>query len=151
MPKGIYTVPVPVNEPIKSYAAGSPERIATQAMLKELRSKELDIPMYIGGKEVRSNEKIRLSPPHDHKHTLGHFHKSTKEHVKQAIDAALEAKPKWEALAWEHRASIFLKAAELIAGPYRAKLNAATMLGQSKSVYQAEIDSAFAISAFFRF
>ena len=151
MPKGIYTVPVPVNEPIKSYAAGSPERIATHAMLKELRSKELDIPMYIGGKEVRSNDKIRLSPPHDHKHTLGHFHKSNKDHVTQAINAALAAKPKWEALAWEHRASIFLKAAELIAGPYRAKLNAATMLGQSKNAFQAEIDSACEIIDFLRF
>jgi 1-pyrroline-5-carboxylate dehydrogenase len=142
MPKGIYTVPVPVNEPIKSYAPGTPERASIKAMLKELRSVEMDIPMYIGGKEVRSNDKIRLAPPHDHKHTLGHFHKSTKAHVTQAIDAALAAKPKWEALAWEHRASIFLKAAELIAGPYRAKLNAATMLGQSKNVFQAEIDSA---------
>jgi 1-pyrroline-5-carboxylate dehydrogenase len=151
MPKGFYTVPVPVNEPIKNYAPGSPERIATQAMLKELRSKELDIPMYIGGKEVRSNDKIRLAPPHDHKHTLGYFHKSTKEHVTQAIAAALAAKPKWEALAWEHRASIFLKAAELIAGPYRAKLNAATMLGQSKNAFQAEIDSACEIIDFLRF
>ena len=151
MPKGFYTVPVPVNEPVKSYAAGSPERIATQAMLKELRSQELDIPMYIGGKEVRSGEKIRLAPPHDHKHTLGHFHKSTKEHVSQAIDAALAAKPKWEALSWEHRASIFLKAAELIAGPYRAKLNAATMLGQSKNAFQAEIDSACEIIDFLKF
>jgi 1-pyrroline-5-carboxylate dehydrogenase len=151
MPKGFYTVPVPVNEPVKSYAAGSPERIATQAMLKELRSKELDIPMYIGGKEVRSGEKIRLAPPHDHKHTLGYFHKSTKEHVSQAIDAALAAKPQWEALSWEHRASIFLKAAELIAGPYRAKLNAATMLGQSKNAFQAEIDSACEIIDFLKF
>src|SRR6201981_3761234 len=151
MPKGIYTVPVPVNEPIKSYAAGSPERIATQAMLKHLRSKELDIPMYIGGKEVRSNNKSRLAPPHDHKHTLGHFHKSGKEHVTQAIDAALAAREKWIHLSWEHRASIFLKAADLIAGPYRAKLNAATMLGQSKNAYQAEIDSACEITDFLRF
>lgn len=151
MPKGIYNVPGPVNEPIKSYAPGSPERKALQEALKEGRSKELDIPMYIGGKEVRSNEKIRLAPPHDHKHTLGHFHKSSKEHVKQAIDAALAAKPAWEALSWEHRASIFLKAAELIAGPYRYKLNAATMLGQSKNAYQAEIDSACEIIDFLRF
>ncbi len=151
MPKGFYTVPVPVNEPIKSYAPGSPERIATQSMLKELRSKELDIPMYIGGKEVRSNDKVRLAPPHDHKHTLGYFHKSNKDHVTQAINAALAAKPQWEALAWEHRASIFLKAAELIAGPYRAKLNAATMLGQSKNAFQAEIDSACEIIDFLRF
>jgi 1-pyrroline-5-carboxylate dehydrogenase len=151
MPKGIYNVPQPWNEPVKNYAPGSPERKEIEAMLKELRSKEIDVPMYIGGKEVRSNEKVRLAPPHDHKHTLGHFHKSSKEHVKQAIDAALAAKPQWEELAWEHRASIFLKAAELIAGPYRAKLNAATMLGQSKSVYQAEIDSACEIIDFLRF
>ncbi|MCW3071470.1 MAG: pruA [Bacteroidetes bacterium] len=151
MPKGIYNVPQPWNEPVKSYAPGSPERKELQAMLKELRSKETDVPMYIGGKEVRSNDKIRIAPPHDHKHTLGHFHKSSKEHVTQAINAALAAKPQWEALAWEHRASIFLKAAELIAGPYRAKLNAATMLGQSKNAYQAEIDSACEIIDFLRF
>lgn len=151
MPKGFYTVPVPVNEPVKSYAPGSAERIAIKAMLIELRSKEVDIPMYIGGKEIRGTDKVRLSPPHDHKHTLGYFHKSNKDHVKQAIDAALAAKPKWEALAWEHRASIFLKAAELIAGPYRAKLNAATMLGQSKNVFQAEIDAACELIDFLRF
>lgn len=151
MPKGIYKVPTAVNEPIKSYAAGSAERKELQAMLKELRSKELDIPMYIGGKEVRSENKSRLAPPHDHKHTLGHFHKSDKTHVNQAIDAALAAKEKWANLSWEHRASIFLKAAELIAGPYRAKLNAATMLGQSKNAFQAEIDSACEIIDFLRF
>ncbi|MDZ4665979.1 MAG: L-glutamate gamma-semialdehyde dehydrogenase [Bacteroidota bacterium] len=151
MPKGIYKVPVPHNEPVKQYAAGSAERKELQAMLKELRSKELDVPMYIGGKEVQSGNKVRIAPPHDHKHTLGHFHKSDKTHVTQAIDAALAAKPKWQALSWEHRASIFLKAAELIAGPYRAKLNAATMLGQSKNAYQAEIDSACEIIDFLRF
>ena len=151
MPKGFYTVPVPVNEPVKSYAVASAERIALKAMLHELRSQELDIPMYIGGKEVRSNDKVRLAPPHDHKHTLAHFHKSTKEHVKQAIDAALAAKQAWEELPWEHRASIFLKAAELIAGPYRAKLNAATMLGQSKNAYQAEIDASCELIDFLRF
>jgi 1-pyrroline-5-carboxylate dehydrogenase len=151
MPKGFFTVPSPVNEPIKSYAAGSTERIALQAALKEARAQELDIPMYIGGKEVRSNDKVRLSSPHDHKHTLGHFHKSTKEHVQQAIDAALGAKEKWENLSWEHRASIFIKAADLIAGPYRYKLNAATMLGQSKNAFQAEIDSACEIIDFLRF
>jgi 1-pyrroline-5-carboxylate dehydrogenase len=151
MPKGIFKVPVAHNEPVKSYAPGSPERIELQRMLKELRAVQLDIPMYIGGKEVRSGAKIRLAPPHDHKHTLGHFHKSDKKHIKQAIDAALAAKKKWAALSWEHRASIFLKAAELIAGPYRAKLNAATMLGQSKNAYQAEIDSACEIIDFLRF
>ncbi len=151
MPKGIYKVPVAVNEPIKNYASKSPERLELQAMLKELRSKEIDIPMYIGDKEVKSETKVRLAPPHDHKHTLGHFYKSDKIHVEQAIAAALAAKDKWASLSWEHRASIFLKAAELIAGPYRAKLNAATMLGQSKSAYQAEIDSACEIIDFLRF
>ena len=151
MPKGIYKVPVAVNEPIKSYAAGSAERKELQAMLKELRSKQMDIPMYIGGKEVRSESKTRLAPPHDHQHTLGHFSKSDKSHVEMAINAALAAKNQWASLSWEHRASIFLKAAELIAGPYRAKLNAATMLGQSKNAFQAEIDSACEIIDFLRF
>src|SRR3954452_21653748 len=116
MPKGIFKVPTPMNEPIKNYAPGSAERRELQAMLKELRSKELDIPMYIGGKEVKSGNKVRLAPPHDHKHTLGHFHKSDKKHITLAINAALNAKKKWAELSWEHRASIFLKAAELIAG-----------------------------------
>lgn len=151
MPKGFYQVPLPVNEPIKSYAPGTPERAELKKMLADLRAQELDIPMYIGGQEVRSNNKVRLSPPHDHKHTLGHFHKSDKTHISQAIDAALAAREKWAALSWEHRASIFLKAADLIAGPYRAKLNAATMLGQSKNAFQAEIDSACEIIDFLRF
>lgn len=151
MPKGIYKVPVAANEPIKSYASGSAERKELQAMLKELRGKEMDIPMYIGGKEIRSENKSRLAPPHDHKHTLGYFHKSDKNHVELAIKAALAAREKWAALSWEHRASIFLKAAELIAGPFRAKLNAATMLGQSKNAFQAEIDSACEIIDFLRF
>ena len=151
MPKGIYKVPLAINESIRSYASGSIERKELKAMLKELRNIEIDIPMYIGNKEVRSENKIRLSPPHDHKHTLGHFNKSDKSHVEQAINAALEAKEKWSNLSWEHRASIFLKAAELIAGPYRSKLNAATMLGQSKNAFQAEIDSACEIIDFLRF
>jgi 1-pyrroline-5-carboxylate dehydrogenase len=151
MPKGIYKVPTAINEPIKSYAADSPERKELQAMLKELRSKRINIPMYIGGKEVESNLTVRIRPPHDHRHELGHFHKSDKSHVRMAIDAALAAKEKWAALSWEHRASIFLRAAELIAGPYRAKLNAATMLGQSKNAFQAEIDSACEIIDFLRF
>jgi 1-pyrroline-5-carboxylate dehydrogenase len=151
MPKGIYKVPVAVNEPIKNYAPGSAERKELQAMLKELRSKKTNIPMYIGANEVESHVLVRLHPPHDHKHVLGHFHKSDKTHVTQAIDAALAAREKWVNLSWEHRASIFLKAAELIAGPYRAKLNAATMLGQSKNAFQAEIDSACEIIDFLRF
>lgn len=133
------------------YAPGSPERAELKKMLSEMRAVEMDIPMYIGGKEVRSENKTRISPPHDHKHTLGYFHKSSKEHVTQAIDAALAAKEKWTNLSWEHRASIFIKASELIAGPYRAKLNAATMLGQSKNAFQAEIDSACEIIDFLRF
>ena len=151
MPKGIYKVPPAVNDPIKQYAAGSAERKELQAMLAHLRSVELDIPMYIGADEVRSNVIVRLHPPHDHQHTLGHFHKSDKSHVTQAINAAMAAKEKWQNLSWEHRASIFLKAADLIAGPYRAKLNAATMLGQSKNAYQAEIDSACEIIDFLRY
>ncbi len=151
MPKGVFNVPVPVNEPVKSYAPGSPERKELQVMLQQLRSAEMDIPMYIGGKEIRSGNKIRLSPPHDHGHTLGYFHKSEKTHIQQAIDAALQAREKWVNLSWEHRASIFLKAADLIAGPYRYKLNAATMLGQSKNAYQAEIDSACEIIDFLRY
>jgi 1-pyrroline-5-carboxylate dehydrogenase len=151
MLKGFFNVPAPINEPIKAYAAGSPERKELQAMLKHLRSIEVDVPMYIGGKEVRSNDKVMMSPPHDHKHVLGHFHKSHAEHVKQAIDAALAAKVNWENVSWENRAAIFLKAADLLAGPYRAKLNAATMLGQSKNAYQAEIDSACEFIDFLRY
>jgi 1-pyrroline-5-carboxylate dehydrogenase len=151
MPKGIFNVPRLNNEQIKMYAPGSQERADLKMMLSHLRSFEVDIPMYIGGKEVRSENKIRLAPPHDHKHTLGYFHKSGKEHVTQAINAALAAKPQWAELSWEHRASIFMKAADLIAGPYRAKLNAATMLGQSKNAFQAEIDSACEIIDFLRF
>ena len=151
MPKAIYRVPVAVNEPTKSYLPGSSERKELQSMLRQLRSKEVDIPMYIGDREVRSGNRIRLAPPHDHRHTLGYFHKSDKTHVAEAIEAALAAKTAWAAMSWEHRASIFLKAAELIAGPYRAEMNAATMLGQSKNVFQAEIDSACEIVDFLRF
>ncbi|MFN6037469.1 MAG: aldehyde dehydrogenase family protein, partial [Bacteroidota bacterium] len=151
MPKGIYKVPQPVNETVKQYAPGSPERKEIQDTLAKLRSVQIDIPMYIGSQEVRTKNTIDLYPPHDHKHKLGHFYKSSKDHVKMAIEAALSAKEKWQNLSWEHRASIFLKAADLIAGPYRAKLNAATMLGQSKNVYQAEIDSACEIIDFLRF
>lgn len=151
MSKGIFKAPVPANEPVKSYAPGSAERKELQAMLQELRSQKINIPMYIGGKEVESNMIVRIFPPHDHQHVLGHFHKSDKNHVTMAINAALAAREKWSALSWEHRASIFLKAADLIAGPYRAKLNAATMLGQSKNAFQAEIDSACEIIDFLRF
>jgi len=151
MPKGIYNVPKAVNEPIYSYAPGSPERAELQATIKKMRSEQIDVPMYIGGEEVRTGKLFAMTPPHDHQHILGHYHQGEKKHIQMAIDAALAAKPAWEALGWEHRASIFLKAAELISGPYRMKLNAATMLGQSKNAFQAEIDSACEIADFLRF
>ena len=151
MSNGFFNVPAAVNEPLKHYSPGSPERKELQKMISELRSVVVDVPMNIGGKEIRTGKKIRMAPPHDHKHTLGFFHAGDKSHVKAAIKAALDAKSNWENLPWEHRASIFLKAADLIAGPYRAKLNAATMLGQSKNVFQAEVDSACEIIDFLRF
>lgn len=151
MPKGTYQVPIPKNEPVLIYAPGSPERINLQKALTQARGKELDIPMYIGSKEVRTEKKVPVNPPHDHQHVLGYFHQGDAGHVELAINAALGAKSAWAELSWEHRASVFLKAADLIAGPYRAKLNAATMLGQSKNAYQAEIDSACEIIDFLRF
>ncbi|GIV27045.1 MAG: 1-pyrroline-5-carboxylate dehydrogenase [Bacteroidia bacterium] len=151
MNNGFFKVPTPQNEPVKQYAPNTEERKKLQEAIAEWRSKEVDIPMYIGSKEVRSGNKIRIAPPHDHQHTLGYFHKSSKEHIVQAIDAALAAKPTWEALSWEQRSSIFLKAADLIANKYRYKINAATMLGQSKNPFQAEIDSACELIDFLRF
>jgi len=151
MPKGIYTVPTPKNEPVKSYAPGSPEKIELKKTLKEFRSQEMDVPMYIGSEEVRTGNKIPMNPPHDHKHVLGHFHEGDSSHVEQAVNAALGAKEAWAELSWEHRASIFLKAAELLAGPYRAKINASTMLGQSKNAFQAEIDAACEFIDFLRY
>lgn len=151
MSTGFFKVPVPTNEPILSYAPGTKERELLQAAIKEARSKELDIPMYIGSEEVRSGKTAKLTPPHDHQHILGHYHQGDKTHVEAAIKAALAARTAWANMPWEHRASIFLKAAELIAGPFRYKLNAATMLGQSKNAFQAEIDSACEIIDFLRY
>ena len=151
MSYGISKVPTPANEPVKEYRPGSPEREALKSAINELRATEVDIPMYIGSEQVFTGNKIRLSPPHDHQHTLGYFHEGDATHVHQAIDAALSARESWANLSWENRAAIFLKAAELIAGPYRAKINAATMLGQSKNAYQAEIDSACELIDFLRF
>ena len=151
MLKGFFNVPAPVNEPILGYAPGSKERELLKAALAEGRAQTIDIPMYIGGKEVHTQNKGKVTPPHDHQHVLANFSKGDKSHVIQAIDAALAAKANWENLAWEHRAAIFLKAADLIAGPYRYKLNAATMLGQSKNAYQAEIDAACELIDFLRF
>lgn len=147
---GIFDVPALKNEPVKSYAPGSPERAELKKALAEARSKTIEIPQYIGSEEVYSQNKQKVAPPHDHQHVLGYFHEGTKEDVGKAIDAALEARKNWATLTWEQRAAIFLKAAELIAGPYRAEMNAATMLGQSKNAYQAEIDSACEIIDFLR-
>jgi 1-pyrroline-5-carboxylate dehydrogenase len=147
----IYKAPAALNEPILNYAPGSPERAQLKAALKEARSRTIDIPMYIGGEEVRTDRKVAIHPPHDIHHLLGHYNAGDSSHVKAAIDAALKARESWSTLSWEYRASIFLKAAELIAGPYRSRLNAATMLGQSKNAYQAEIDSACEIIDFLRF
>jgi 1-pyrroline-5-carboxylate dehydrogenase len=151
MLKGFFNVPIPVNEPIFGYAPGSKERELLAAALAEARSKEGDIPMYIGGKPVHTDTKGKVTPPHDHQHILAHYSIGNKTHVQQAIDAALAAKAQWENLAWEQRASIFLKIADLISGPYRYKLNAATMLGQSKNAYQAEIDAICELADFLRF
>ena len=151
MLKGFFNVPTPKNEPVLSYKPGSPEKIALKAALKTMRAEQIDVPMFIGGQEVRTDNKLPMSPPHDHQHILGHFHEGDSSHVEQAVKAALGAKEAWENLGWEHRASIFLKAADLIAGPYRAKINAATILAQSKTAYQAEIDSACEIIDFLRF
>ncbi|MBN3520434.1 L-glutamate gamma-semialdehyde dehydrogenase [Algoriphagus lutimaris] len=151
MLKGFFNVPTPVNEPVKAYAPGSPERKELQAALAKARAMQVDVPMYIGSEEVRTGNKKSMSPPHDHQHVLGHFHEGDASHVEQAINAALGAKHAWENMAWEQRAAIFLKAADLIAGPYRAKINAATMLGQSKNAMQAEIDAACEFIDFLRF
>lgn len=151
MSKGFFNVPYPKNEPIQSYAPGTKERAALKKALEAARGQVLDIPMYIGGEEIRTGAKKPLSPPHDHKHILAHYHEGDRSHVEQAIDAALAAKELWANLNWEHRASIFLKAADLLAGPYRYKMNAATMLGQSKNAFQAEIDSACELIDFLRF
>lgn len=151
MPKGFYTVPVPKNEPVLSYAPGTRERQLLKQALAEARAVSVDVPMYIGGEEVRTERKKPLNPPHDHQHVLGYYHAGDKNHIEQAINAALGAKELWANLGWEHRASIFLKAADLLAGPYRYKINAATMLGQSKNAFQAEIDAACELIDFLRF
>lgn len=151
MANGFFKVPFPKNEPVLNYAPGSPERAALHKELTAARNRVLDIPMYIGGEEVRSGNTIALSPPHDHAHILGHFHEGDRTHVEQAVEAALSARELWANLDWQHRAAIFLKAADLLAGPYRWEINAATMLGQSKNAYQAEIDSACELIDFLRF
>lgn len=148
---GYFNYPLPANEPVLNYAPGSPERKRLKAVLAELKQIQVDVPMYIGGKEVRTNKKVALRPPHEHTHTLGFFHAGEAKHVQQAIDAALAAKENWAAMSWENRANIFLRAADLIATKYRPYMNGTTMLGQSKNAFQAEIDSACEIVDFLRF
>lgn len=151
MNNAFFKVPSPINEPVLNYAAGSPEKIALKKAIAEARSKIIEVPMYIGSELIHTDNKIKLSPPHDHQHILGYASEGDASHVHKAIDAALAARENWANLSWEHRASIFLKAADLLAGPYRAKINAATMLGQSKNAYQAEIDAACEFIDFLRF
>lgn len=148
---GTFSYPLPANEPILNYGPGSAEKKRLKEVLAELKKQVTDIPMYIGGKEVRTNKKVALHPPHETAHTLGHFHAGEEKHVKQAIEAALAAKEAWAAMSWESRAGIFLKAADLIATKYRPYMNGTTMLGQSKNAFQAEIDSACEIIDFLRF
>lgn len=151
MLKGFFNVPEPKNEPVKNYAPGSEERASLQNALKTARNQEVDIPMYIGSEEVKTGNTTAIYPPHDRAHKIGQFHSGDKEHVTQAINAALGAKSAWENMQWEQRAAIFLKIADLLAGPYRDKINAATMLGQSKNAFQAEIDAACELIDFLRF
>ncbi|MFZ1800831.1 MAG: L-glutamate gamma-semialdehyde dehydrogenase [Chitinophagaceae bacterium] len=151
MSLGYFSYPAPPNEPVLSYAPGTPERAALKSALQKLKSKQLDIPMYIGGRSVKTGKKVALHPPHETSFTLGHFHAGDEKHVHMAIDAALKAKEAWSDMPWEDRAHIFLKAADLIATKYRYMLNGCTMLGQSKNAYQAEIDSACELIDFLRF
>jgi 1-pyrroline-5-carboxylate dehydrogenase len=148
---GYFDYPTPANEPVLSYAPGTPEKLALKKALASLKSKTMDIPMYINGKAVRTGNKIAIHPPHEIKHTLGHFHMGTKKHVDQAITSALKVRNTWADMSWESRAHIFLKAADLLATKYRFEMNAATMLGQSKNAYQAEIDAACELIDFLRF
>lgn len=151
MQNGQFSLPLPPNEPVLSYAPGSPEKIRLKEVLSQLKQETLDVPMYIGKNEVRTGRKVAIRPPHEHAHVLGYFHEGDASHVREAIDAALAAKSAWSAMSWESRAQIFLKAADLIAGKYRPFMNGTTMLGQSKSAYQAEIDSACETIDFLRF
>lgn len=148
---GTFSFPLPVNEPVLSYAPGTSERKRLKEVLKELKSQVADIPQYIGAKEVRSGKRIAIHPPHEKKHILGYFHKGEEKHVRLAVEAALAAKQNWSELPWENRALIFLKAADLIATKYRPYINGTTMLGQSKNAYQAEIDAACEFIDFLRF
>ena len=151
MLKGFFHVPKAVNEPVKSYAPNSPEKAAVLAAYKQMWNSKIDVPLYIGSEEIRTENTRNMSAPHDHKHIVGTYHLAEKSHIEKAIANALESKKAWANMAWEQRAAIFLKAAELIAGPYRARINAATMIAQSKNVFQAEIDASCELIDFLRY
>ena len=151
MNNSIVNVPNPVNEPIKDYKPNSPEKDSVLATYKELKNSTTNIKMWIGGKFIQSSKTLNMSPPHDHKHILGKYYLAEKKHVEMAIKSALDAKENWANMKWEERAAIFLKAAELVAGPYRDRINAATMLAQSKTIFQAEIDAACELVDFLKF
>jgi 1-pyrroline-5-carboxylate dehydrogenase len=151
MSKGFFHVPKAVNEPVKSYAPNSPEKAAVLAAYKKMWNETIDVPMYIGSEQVRTGNTQNMSAPHDHQHIVGTYHVAEKKHIDNAIAAALEARKTWSQMPWEHRAAIFLKAAELIAGPYRARINAATMIAQSKTIFQAEIDASCELIDFLRY
>lgn len=151
MLKGFFNVPKAVNEPVKSYAPGSPERAKVAETYKAMWNAQVEVPLYIGSEEIKTGDTKKMSAPHDHQHVVGVYHQADRTLVEKAITEALEARKKWAAMAWENRAGIFLKAAELLAGPYRAKINAATMIAQSKTIHQAEIDSACELIDFLRY
>ncbi len=151
MLKGFFHVPPAINEPVKSYAPNSPEREAVLAAYKKMWNETIDVPLYIGNEEIRTGNTKKMSAPHDHQHVVGTYHQAEKSHIELAISTALKARNAWSKMAWEQRAAIFLKAAELIAGPYRAKINAVTMIAQSKTIYQAEIDASCELIDFLRF
>jgi 1-pyrroline-5-carboxylate dehydrogenase len=151
MLKGFFNVPKAVNEPVKSYTPNSPEKAAVLAAYKQMWNTQIDVPLYIGSEEIRTGNTRTMSAPHDHSHIVGTYHLAEKSHVEKAIANALETKKAWANMAWEQRAAIFLKAAELIAGPYRAKINAATMIAQSKNIFQAEIDASCELIDFLRY
>ncbi len=151
MGKGFFEVPIAINEPILSYAPGSSERERVLKTYKEMYDETIEVPLYINGKDIKTGNTASMNPPHDHQHNLGIYHKADKSHIEEAIKSSIEARKKWSQMPWEQRAGIFLRAAELIAGPYRAKINAATMLAQSKTIHQAEIDSACELIDFLRF
>ena len=151
MPKGFFNVPKAVNEPVKSYAPNSPEKAAVLSAYSKMWNEQIDVPNYIGSTEVRTGNTRNMTAPHNHKHVVGTYHLAEKHHIELAIETALEARKKWSQMPWEHRAALFLKAAELIAGPYRARINAATMIAQSKTIYQAEIDASCELIDFLRY